>query len=237
MRILVTRPQPDAERTGARVAALGHEAVIAPVTRIVATGAPPPAAPWDGLIVTSAHALPAILDLSKTRPLFAVGARTAQQARDAGFAQVREGAGDAARLVDLVRETLAPGASLLHPVGRDRKSEPERSLRGAGYTLTLWECYAAEPVRALPEQVVADLRAGRIAAAFHYSRRSAALARERAAEAGVSGPFSALRHLCLSDDVASVLADLRVEVAAQPTEAALLALLGKAGAESPPRSR
>lgn len=237
MRVLVTRPQPDAARTAERLAALGHEASVAPVTAIVPTGAAPPDAPWDALVLTSAHALPAMRDLPKDRPVFAVGARTARGARDAGFAAVHEGAGDAGRLVDLVRRTLAPGAALMHPAGLDRKPEPERSLRAAGYPLVAWECYAAEPVRALPESTVADLGAGRIGAALHFSRRSAALARERALEAGLSVAFAALRHLCLSEDVASALADLRIEVAAQPTEASLLTLLAEAGAESPPRSR
>ncbi|MET0527101.1 MAG: uroporphyrinogen-III synthase, partial [Microvirga sp.] len=43
MRVLVTRSPDDAERTAARLAALGHEALIAPVTRIVPTGDAAPA--------------------------------------------------------------------------------------------------------------------------------------------------------------------------------------------------
>jgi uroporphyrinogen-III synthase len=225
MRVLVMRPQADAEGTAVRLAALGHDAVLAPVTRLAFTGTPPPDGPFAGLVLTSAHAAPFCRSVAADRPVFAVGTRTAAAARAAGLACVHEGEGDAADLAALIRRTLAPGSPLLHPAGRDRKAEPARSLRASGYEVAVWECYAAQAVPALPDPVLADLDAGRIRVALHYSRRSAALARDRTAEAGLSDAFARLIHLCLSADVAGALKGLAVRIAAQPRETVLLALI------------
>ena len=78
MRFLVTRSPDDAVRTGQKLAAIGHEACLAPLTRIVPTGDPLPADPCDALIVTSAHAGDALPALDRRKPVFAVGERTAE---------------------------------------------------------------------------------------------------------------------------------------------------------------
>ena len=57
MRVLVTRAQDDAARTAARLAALGHEAVIAPLTVIAPTGHAIPDEVFDAVLATSVHAL------------------------------------------------------------------------------------------------------------------------------------------------------------------------------------
>ena len=67
MRILITRPQAEAERTAARLIALGHEPVIAPVLRIERTEDTPPSGSFDALIVTSVNAVPALADLEDGR--------------------------------------------------------------------------------------------------------------------------------------------------------------------------
>ena len=92
MRLLVTRPEPDAGREAEALAARGHEAVIAPLLVIeFAEDAPLDFAGVQALIVTSRNALRAIAsrrELAEARklPLFAVGEATARAARDVGFA-------------------------------------------------------------------------------------------------------------------------------------------------------
>ncbi len=228
MRILVTRAQDDAERTAQKLAARGHEAVMAPLTRIVPTGVPQPNAVWDALIVTSAHAAEALSAIEdRSRPVFAVGERTAQAVRAAGFAPVMVAEGDAVSLSRLIRETLPPGRTLLHVTARHHKDEPAASLRAAGFSVLQWEAYEAEAVSELPLAVIEALRSGQIGAALHYSRRSADLVIRRAEEAGLLSGLRAFSHLCLSADVAAPLEAVgaRTLVAAEPSEEALLALL------------
>ena len=137
MRILITRPQTEAERTAARLIALGHEPAIAPVLRIERTEDTPPSGAFDALIVTSVNAVPALADLEDGRapPVFAVGARTAAAVAAEGFADVRAGGGGAAALAALIAKSLNPGARLLHIAGRDRKPELALSLAEAGFQI------------------------------------------------------------------------------------------------------
>ncbi len=240
MRVAILRPQADAELSAGRLAGLGHEAVLAPVTAIRPTGAPLPEGDFAALVLTSAHAIPFCGGLAKDIPVFAVGARTAAAARAAGFSAVRDGGGDAARLARAIRQTLPDDAPLLHAAGRDRKAEPGRSLAESGRAVAVWECYAAESVPALPEEAVSALRARPVDAVLHYSRRSAAIAADLFAKAGLGGAFGRPPHLCLSADIAAALAGRRVLVAAEPREAALFRLLEELrlpATESPPRSR
>ncbi|OYW42996.1 MAG: hypothetical protein B7Z45_01360, partial [Azorhizobium sp. 12-66-6] len=53
-RILLTRPEPGAARTRARLEALGHSVVGDPMLRFKETGAPLPRGPFSALAFTSA---------------------------------------------------------------------------------------------------------------------------------------------------------------------------------------
>ncbi len=108
MRLLVTRPHPDGERTAAALRARGHEVLLAELLRIetvsdVRLGP----GPWSGVILTSANALRAIEQHPQRAELlrlqaFAVGRRTAEAARAAGFHEVASADGDAQDLVRLL---------------------------------------------------------------------------------------------------------------------------------------
>jgi uroporphyrinogen-III synthase len=230
MRVLLSRAMADGERTAERLAAGGHTAVLAPVTTIEPTGAPPPREPWDALVLTSAHAVTMVagLGVQDTR-VFAVGERTAAAARSAGFARVEGAAGDALSLARLVAATLASSATLLHATAPDRKAEPEASLSAAGFRVLVWECYAARPVHRLSQDAVEALRARHFDTALHFSRRSAALLVDLADREGLVPNLRTVPHLCLSADVAAPLAAMGFEtlVAPEPNERGLTALLDR----------
>src|SRR5215475_3147651 len=99
MRLLVTRPQPGAERTAMALRALGHSVVIAPVLRFEAALPDIPPGPWHAVLMTSASAARAISAHPRLGELldcqvFAVGRSTAEAARDAGFTAVTSADGD-----------------------------------------------------------------------------------------------------------------------------------------------
>jgi uroporphyrinogen-III synthase len=229
MKVLVTRPEAQAARTAARLQALGHEPLVAPVLRIAPTGEPPPSGPFDAVVVTSANAVACLDQLGRTvksRPVFAVGGRTTDLMRDAGFSDVRAGASDATVLAALIRRSMPSGAALLHIAGRDRKEEPDASLRASGYAVTVWTAYAALPVHSLPLAIAEALVRREIGSALHYSPRSAAILRRLAEAEGCAEPLLAIPHVCLSVDVAEALDGARqIVTAADPTEDALLEAL------------
>lgn len=228
MRVLVTRPPSDAVRTADKLAARGHEAVLAPVTEISPTGEPMPAGPFAALIATSTHGAAALARAAdRTVPVFTVGERTARATRNAGFASVTAAEGDAVSLARLIQERLPAGLTLLHAAGRHRKEEPAASLSAAGFQVVTWNAYEATALDSLPLRVIEALRTGQIGAALHYSRRSAELFLQRAEEAGASAALRGFPHLCLSADVAAPLraTGVPVLVAEEPSEDALLGLL------------
>ncbi|GJE38162.1 uroporphyrinogen-III synthase [Methylobacterium persicinum] len=225
MRVWVARPEPGASRTGAALAGLGHEPLVAPVLVVCPVDGPVPQGPFDGILLTSAHAVPALgADLAGV-PVFAVGARTAEKAARAGFGPVVEGPGDGAGLAALVMRHLRPGACLLHAAGTERKAEPAASLRVAGFRLVTHVAYRAEPVGTLPDAVAAALGRNGLDASLHYSRRSAETAVSLCEAAGRGGAFRSLNHYCLSADVARALEEAGIPVhfvAACPRETVLL---------------
>lgn len=225
MRVWVPRPEPGGSRTGAALAGRGHVPLVAPVLAVRPVDAPRPAGPFDGVILTSAHAVPRLdADLAGV-PVFAVGARTAEHAAAAGLDPVVEGPGDGVGLARLVADRLRPGARLLHVAGAERKPEPAVSLRAAGFHLVTHVAYRAEPLARLPDAVSAALAGTGLDAALHYSRRSAETAVCLCEAAGHGGAFRALNHYCLSADVARALeeADFPVHfVAESPRESVLL---------------
>jgi uroporphyrinogen-III synthase len=233
MRVLVTRPAEDAARTAKRLAACGHKAVLAPLLTVSPSGETAPGEASDGFVVTSAHAVGPLCELVAAasrpkRPVFAVGARSAEVLRQAGFARVRSAGADARALAELIRAELPPGARLVHVAGRDRKAEPEASLRQAGFAVRVWVAYEATRAARLPGEAVRARADDALDAALHYSRRSAAILVELATEAGLLDRLRRLVHVCLSEDVAAPLAKAqagRLVVAQRPDEDALLAAL------------
>ncbi|MDR6952012.1 uroporphyrinogen-III synthase [Ancylobacter sp. 3268] len=231
MRVLVTRPQPDADATAARLAAAGHEALVEPMLIIEAIrGARLPEARPDALALTSvngARALGARAEWTalKHLPLYTVGWRTAQAAPEGAAPQAA--GGDGAALAALLRARLPRGARLLHVCGEDRAVDLGAALAADGIAVDLFTLYRAVPAPALSGAAIAAARRGQIDAAFHFSPRTAATLVARAAEAGISPALGRVTHLCFSPKVAAPLAAAGwpVRIAAAPNENALFALL------------
>lgn len=233
MRVLVTRPEPDASRTAALLEARGHRAVVDPVLSVDLIPATRPTGEFSAVAVTSATAVRAVqsnvdLDSLRRLPLFAVGRRTAEAAREAGFATVHDASSDAAGLARLLSAMLPPGSRVLHLAGEDRARDLGPLLAAAKIevdVIVLYRMLAADRLG----PAASALKAGDLDAALHYSARSAAAFVRLAGREGLTDAVKELRHFSLSQAVAAPLVALGapVEIAPEPNEAALLALLGR----------
>jgi uroporphyrinogen-III synthase len=228
MRVVVTRPQADSERTAAALEALGHEVLVAPLMRVEPV-AVDLAGTWSAIVITSANALlavPATADGVKTLPVFAVGDRSAEAARGTGFAEVSSASGDIKDLVRLVAaRAVGAKAPVLYLAGEDRSGDLVAQLAAHGIDAEMKVVYRVV-AEVFPPVLAAALESGDVDAVLHFSRRSAELFVEGARLSGVAGPAEDVRHLCLSSQVAEPLAGAsRIAVAARPEEAALVALL------------
>jgi uroporphyrinogen-III synthase len=236
MRLLVTRPEPDAARTAQVLRARGHAVLVAPLMRVEAIDAEF-GGPWTAVVLTSARAARALSaprrDSAIFRvPAFTVGERTAEAARAAGFTEVVSADGALRELVRLVAARCAGrGARLLYLAGEDRAGDLAGDLAAHGIAVRTVAVYRAVAADALFPDVSQALSGGRIDAVLHYSARSAATLLRLAEAAGVLNALLSVAHYCLSADVAAPLrvrGAARIEVAASPREAALIDLVGPA---------
>jgi uroporphyrinogen-III synthase len=233
MRVLVTRPLPDGERTAAALRARGYQVLLAPLMKVKSVTADL-SGDWAAVIVSSANALRALeagqLAPLKNLPLFAVGERTAAAAREAGFGDVRAAHGDAGDLIRLVSERYAgQSAPHLYLAGEDRAADIEGELARRGIQVRTVVVYK-NVTTGFPPELVRALTGGLIGAVLHFSRRSAENYVAGARDAGLAGPAVRPRHFCLSPQVAEPLQALGIHdagIAARPDEAALLDLLPK----------
>jgi uroporphyrinogen-III synthase len=226
-RIWITRAQPGADVTADRVRALGHEAVVAPLLAVRVL--PDVAVDLTGvaaLAFTSANGVRAFADASGERSLkvFAVGAATAQAARQAGFRSVLSADGDVDALAEgiAVRRGELRGA-VLHPGAAEPAGDLAGALEKHGVEARRLVLYETAPVALGDAQ--AELLGRSDAVLLHSPRAAQVLAKVLKAH-----PAPALRALGLSRAVVKPLARTKLAAKAYPPfplEAALLNLIDR----------
>lgn len=230
MRVAVTRPKADAERTARALRERGHDVLVAPLMRVEPI-AVDLAGDWRAIVITSANAPEAIAHDAvgaalRALKLFAVGERSAQAARAAGFTDVVSAGGDARDLVKLMvdRHIASP---LLYLAGEDRAADLVSELAARGIKAEMRVVYRAVTAP-FPEELIAALQANAIDAVLHYSKRSADNYVAGAKAANIADEAFRPRQLCLAEQVAAPLVAagaISVAIASHPDEKALFALL------------
>jgi len=233
MRLLVTRPEPDNERTAAALRVRGHEVMLAPLLRVdTIADAELGAGPWAAILITSANGARAIAKHARHRelaslPVLAVGEASAAAARSAGFNDVTSADGDGGDLARLAASRFARSAlPLIYLAGEERARDLAGEVAMAGLKVTTAVVYRTVKEAAFPHQVSEALGAGAIDGVLHFSRRSAESYLDCARDA--PGPALKPVHYCLSARAAEPLVSggaARIRVAEHPDEASLLALV------------
>ena len=224
MRIWVTRTTPGNARTAASLEDLGHAVLNTPVLEIRVLESDRLRHVPDGIVFTSSNGVrhhPPCPELFHI-PVFAVGARTAEAALAAGYADVRSADGDIVDLQRMILSELPPPARLVHFGARQVAGDLKGFLRPFGYLVERRAVYASEPVavrwlleirRELPS----------IDGILVHSPRAAERVARVLAGTGWTG-----RVWCISEACAFKLAGLtgiRMHFASRPTEAALLEMV------------
>lgn len=232
MRVLVTRPVDDAAQTAAQLAALGHEAVLAPLLEIeFRDGGVLALDGVQAILVTSANGIRALARRTARRdlPVLAVGAQSAAAARLAGFADVDHADGDAAALAALALKRLDPaGGALFHAAGAETRGALGERLEAQGFVLRSEVLYEAVAASGFPPAAQEALAAGRIDAVLLFSPRTARIFAELVLRKGLDAPCRSMTALCISEATADALAPIAfraLRVAAHPDQDALLGLL------------
>ena len=154
----MTRPEHDAARTARELEVRGHTVVLAPLMRIETIDADLDGE-WGAVLMTSANAAHALAAhrhaaMLRDRPVFTVGDRTADAAREAGFTEVASADGALADLARLVSERCAGGRTLLlYAAGEDRAGDLSSTLGAHGIAVRTIAVYRAHAQKTLPATV------------------------------------------------------------------------------------
>ncbi|MHA1553424.1 MAG: uroporphyrinogen-III synthase, partial [Alphaproteobacteria bacterium] len=172
MRVLLTRPEPDATATAGRLSERGHTVHHALLLSVHLKAEPALTEAPGGIVVTSRNAVRALATWRSSGkwhdlPLFAVGDASADLARAHGFADVRSAGGDVGALRALVRRTADPHAGpLLYPAARQPAADLAGDLLAGdpqvdGLSVMVVEAYHTEPAKRLDPVAEALLQDGK----------------------------------------------------------------------------
>lgn len=214
-RLFLFRPDPGARHSADRARGLGLEVTTIPLFEIESVEwAAPDAAGFDALLLTSANAVRFggdQLDRLRNLPVHAVGEATAHAAEAAGFGIAGIGEGG----VDALLSAIGAGTRLLHLCGEDRRmpDHPPHAIA----------CVCVYRARPLARPAGLEELAGHVAAV--HSPRAARRLAELVAEPERPGVCIAAISAAAAQAAGS--GWCRIEAAAAPTDAALLALAAR----------
>ena len=228
MRIAVTRPVEDAMPLMAKLEALGHQAIAAPLLTIKPrANVSIPDIAFQAIAVTSANGIRALdqPDQLKSLRTLTVGPQSLAAARALGFRAEAHG-GDINSLAAFIRSELDPAdGPILYLSGAETAGDLEAQIKTAGFACHRVVLYDAIPAQSLG---VAEplLQSGTLDAVLLYSPRTARIWLQLVSAAGLQQKVEGMIHFCLSRNVAAVLPEAwTTATAASPDEAAMLALL------------
>jgi uroporphyrinogen-III synthase len=237
MRVLLTRPEPDAAELSAQLSALGHDVKIEPLLQIVPLPIDSGAfADAQAIIATSRNSLRALaasnaLESARALPIFTVGPATAELARDCGFHNVIAGAGAARDLVPLITTHCdAEDGMLVHVAGEMLAFDLAAALAAEGIRVRTLTAYRAEAAAVLSNDTARAIAEGGLDAVILMSPRTAEIYAKLVDAAGIGEAARRLTYICLSPGVAAGLASLApasVEIAGEPNATALLAAMAR----------
>ena len=232
MRMLVTRPEPDAAATQEKLAALDIASAAAPMmTRQTLAANLPKAEGFGAIAITSTNALRALADLGAlasflTIPAFAVGDRTAHEPEQLGFASVKAADGTLESLVTTIA-LARPQGPVFYPAGKHLSGDLAHALAPHGLMVVTTAVYEMVAQTDADPAVIAALADNEFGAVLFYSRRTAEIFGSLVAPRLPDLSKRNLSMLCLSENVASPLIAngfARILLADHPSEAAMMAL-------------
>ena len=230
LRILITRPRPQALELARWLEARGDIALIEPLLSVEPIrDAVPDLAGVQAIVLTSANAVPALSEAARRLPVFAVGAATAAAARGAGCAAVVSAGGAGEDLARVVAGRCRPGdGALLHLCGERVAAEPAASLVAAGFALRRHAVYRAEAASTFAPGTAEAIRRRQVDAVLLLSPRTARTFALLVGRHGLEACLGTTAAICLSAAVAEPCRELvwqAIYTAVRPEQTAVLEVL------------
>lgn len=233
MHILLTRPESDSIKLAQELRAAGHMITIEPLLEVTFHDQPvPDISGAQALVFTSANGVRAFARLSADRAVtvVAVGAATAQAARDHGFAQVTAAGGDVESLGDLLARTFNPAQGrLVHIAGSAIAGDLKGRLESLGFNVSREILYETIAATSLSDTLIGRIKAREIDLMLFFSPRTAQTFANLSHKHRIETFLSHATAGCLSFAVKDALHSLpwrRIVVGKKATQDALLAAAG-----------
>lgn len=232
MKVVITRPEPDASAFAEKCKAHGITPILSPLMEIEINRQPVDLSGVGLIAITSANGARAIAAASERRdlPVFAVGEASADAAREAGFTKAHAAEGDVSALAELITTNRqAFQGDVLHVAGTHRAGDLVGALSEQGVTARREVLYETRDAASLSPEAIAALASDepRLWVSL-FSPRSADLFLALAEKAGVATSLGNSRVACLSEAVAEKAQAApwkSVEIAAGRNVAAMIELL------------
>ena len=223
--VIVTRAEPGASETMARLKAMDLPAIASPMLSLARLKADlPDLSAVQHLVFTSANGVRFFTEASTLRAAKAwcVGPSTAAAAREGGFAAVYEGAGDAAALAADILVALPEGTEgVLHVANEAAAGDLVARLKEGGIPADFLALYETLPADELTPEAETALAAGPACVLIHSAKAAAAFA-------WAAGGLDQAVIVAISEAAARPLQSREVaaiHIAEAPNEDALLATL------------
>jgi uroporphyrinogen-III synthase len=169
VRVLITRAQAEAEAIAAAIEKCGHQAILSPLAKLESMSATWPLEIPDALVFTSRYG-PKFANIAKAK-CFAIGARTAEAAHNAGYEVIAEAQGE---YKNLLAHIIQSGMkNLWHVGGEDVRHDMMADLAPHGITCTHIAVYRMVSIDVLTPAASAAIAAQALDMALIFSPRSA----------------------------------------------------------------
>jgi uroporphyrinogen-III synthase len=231
--VLITRSEPGASETAARLRDLGYRAILTPMTAVRPLPLPTSFDGAQALLVTSANGARRLAEAPKPIPrVLAVGGATAEAARAAGATDVVSADADGAALLELALKTLDPAEGEVAVWrGRDAAVDLKSALEAEGFRVVEHVVYAAEARQAVSPEAAEALAEAAVDAVLFHSARGARLFAAAVAAAGLGAGLTGAIAVSISPAAGVPAMDSgfkAVVASAQPLEMSLLRALTSA---------
>ena len=209
--VLVTRPEPDAALFAGALKEHGLTPLVSPLMEIEFDEARPFCLEGVSAIAfTSANGVRAVagrVGLDRSLPVFAVGALTAREAKEAGFDDVRVASGDVTTLADLIAADQGYDREgvISHVAGSHRAGDLVSLLAAREVPVRRDVLYEAKAVTSLRPDLVRRLQEAPPEWAAFFSPRTARLFMKLIEDAGCLEAIGQMRAACLSPQIAAAL--------------------------------
>ncbi|MBL0941661.1 MAG: uroporphyrinogen-III synthase [Alphaproteobacteria bacterium] len=228
MTILITRPQPDAERLAKHLQQKGYYTLIDPLIEIEFIDVELSLKGVQAILVTSLNGIRALAHVSPERAqlLYAVGPGSASEARSLGFENVRYASGNIQALIEKIQHEMSPlRGKMIYVCGDVIGGDIVGELKHQGFEAEKHMIYRTKEATTFTSQTLKAFKANKISLILFFSPRTVDIFVKLLQQSSLESVCESITALCLSTAVRERLKGLHWKSTQVPARLSQIALL------------